>query len=501
MTTVADRPTTAAVPAFARGPVLAVAAGVGALLTAVSGRYGYFGDELYFVAAGRHLDWGYADQPPLLPLIAGAMDTLAPGSLMALRAPATLLTMLGIVLAALLARELGGVRKAQLLAAAAYVASPVLLGGGHLLATSTVDPALWTAVTFLVVRWVRTRDDRLLLGAGVVTAVALQAKFLIVAFWLVAIVAVLAVGPREMLRRPLLWVGGAVAVAATVPTLLWQAANGWPQLEMGRVIAAEGVYTGGMVGFLPLALVATGLLGGSVLAVYGLVRLLRAPQLCPYRFLAWTALGVTAVFLLSGGRVYYVAGMFPVLWAAGAAELGRRRVARWWGWIPTLPVFAVTLAFLLATNVLPIAPIEAQAGKPLEIGNFQRDEFGWPAYVDDVAAAYRALPPEQAARTAVLGGSYWSAAALDFYGPERGLPRAYGAHRGYAWFGVPGDDATSVLIMGEPGALGAGFATARQVGVADNDAAVNNLSQGTPIWLLEGRTQDWPELWARVRSL
>ncbi len=205
MTTITSPAATArALPAFARGPVLVVAAAVGVLLTAVSGRYGYFGDELYFIAAGHHLAWGYADQPPMLPLIALAMDTIAPGSLPVLRIPATLATVAGIVLTALLAREFGGGRRAQLIAAGAFALSPNFLGTGHLLATSTVDPALWTALTWLLVRWVRTRKDGLLIAAGVVTAVAIQVKFLVVAFWAVAIVAVLVFGPRDLLRRPAL---------------------------------------------------------------------------------------------------------------------------------------------------------------------------------------------------------------------------------------------------------------------------------------------------------
>ncbi len=177
MTTTTER-VAQALPVFARGPVLALAAVVAAVLTAVSGRYGYFGDELYVIAAGHHLAWGYADQPPLLPLLALVADTVAPGSVMVLRIPATLATVVVIVLAALTAREFGGGRRAQLIAAGTVAVSPIFLGGGHLLATSTLDPVLWAAVTFLVVRWLRTGSDRLLLVAGIVTAVDLQVKFL-----------------------------------------------------------------------------------------------------------------------------------------------------------------------------------------------------------------------------------------------------------------------------------------------------------------------------------
>lgn len=170
-------------PVLAKRPVFALAVAVAALLLTVSGRYGYFGDELYFLAAGRHLAWGYADQPPVLPLLARAMDTLAPGSVTVPRLPAIAAIAAGVVFAALIARELGGGRRAQVLTAGAFAISGQFLGTGHYLATSTFDPVLWTVVLWLVVRWLRTRPDRLLPWAGAVTAVAFNVKFLIAGFW------------------------------------------------------------------------------------------------------------------------------------------------------------------------------------------------------------------------------------------------------------------------------------------------------------------------------
>ena len=482
-------------PVFARGPVLAVAAAVGVVLTAVSGRYGYFGDELYFVAAGHHLDWGYADQPPLLPLIALLMDTIAPGSVAVLRIPASLAIMTAVVLAGLLAREFGGGRRAQLLAAGAVAVSPGFLATGHLLATSTVDPVAWIAVTYLLVRWARTRSDGPLLAAGIVTAVGLQAKFLIIAFWAVALVAVFCCGPRGMLRRRALWIGGAVAVLATIPTLGWQARNGWPQLEMGRVVAGESVYAGGMLGFLPLGFFAAGLLVGSVLGVVGVVRLLRVPEL---RFLGVTALGVTLLFMLAGGRPYYLAGVLPVLWAAGAVSVEQRRPAAWWRWVPTWPGYAATAAALLLVNVLPVQPVSAHADQPLQIGDFQRDEIGWPAMVADVQAAYRALPPGVARDAVVITGDYWTYSAVQQFAPE--LP-SFSFSRGAAWFGTPPEDSGTVVFVGDPSPIVSGFRSGTWVGQLDNDERVANLAQGTPIYVLEGRRSPWAQLWASARHL
>lgn len=492
MTTL-DRPVgVRAVPAFARVPVLLLAGAVAVLLTAVSGAYGYFGDELYFLAAGHHLAWGYADQPPALPLLALAMDTLAPGSVAVLRIPATLATVAGVVLTALLAREFGGGRRAQLLAAGAFAVSPNMLGTGHLLATSTIDPALWVAITFVVVRWLRTRSDRLLLVAGVLTAVDLQVKFLIPAFWAVLVVAVLVAGPRELLTRPALWAGGAIAVLATVPTLIWQARHGWPQIAMTREVAAESVYTGGMAGFIPLALFATGLLVGSVLAVHGIGVLLRDPQ---WRFLGITALGVTAVFLVTGGRIYYLAGLFPLLWAASAARIEQHRPAIWWRWVPTLPVYLLSAVLVVGfMGGLPVRPASSYAGQPANTIDFLRDEIGWEQTVPDVVAAWRAAP----AGSVVVTGDYWTVSAVQHFAP--GVP-AYSPNRGAAWFATPPEDARSVVFVGDPRPLVAYFGSVRQVGRLDNDQDVDNNTQGVPIFVLEGRTQPWSVIWPRVRNV
>ncbi|MCU1643123.1 MAG: hypothetical protein JWN03_3398 [Nocardia sp.] len=230
------------VPPFATVWVLSIAAAGGLALLATLGRYGYFGDELYFLSAGRRLAASYADQGPLLPAMARLMDLIAPGSVVALRIPAVLVTVAAIVLSAQIAREFGGSRGAQALTAVAYATSPFLLVQGDQLATNTIDTALWVLISWLLIRWVRTRHDGLLLGAAAATALDMQVKWLIPFFWIAAGVGVLCFGPRELLRRPALWAGVLGVYLSTLPSLLWQARHGWPQLHMvGRADARLGI--------------------------------------------------------------------------------------------------------------------------------------------------------------------------------------------------------------------------------------------------------------------
>jgi len=489
---------TAQLAPFARLPVALLGLGTATALLLTAGRYGYFGDELYFLAAGKHLAWGYADQPPLVPFLAWAMDSLAPGSLVVFRLPAVAATAAGVVVTALIARELGGRRKAQARAAAAYAICGQFVGSGHYLATSTLDPLLWTLVLWLLVRWVRTRDDSLLVWLGVVTAVALNGKLLIGAFWVVAGVAVLVFGPRELLRRPKLWLGALIAAASLVPTLLWQRANGWPQLGMGDAVGAEVDAAGGRESFVPNLLAGAGWVIGALGVLYGVAVLLGSAQLRPYRFLGWTALGVVAVFLLANGRYYYAAGMFGVLWAAAAVHLEGREPALWWRWVPTWPVFVLSALFSLPFT-LPLWPAHWLADHPgAPRPAYAAEEVGWPDLAGDVAELYRTAPPG----TAVVTGGYWQAGALDRYGPEHGLPEAHSPSRGFWYFGRPADDTGTVLFVGyDPSKLAKYFASAHLAGQVGNRLGVANASEHMPVWQLTGRTADWAAIWPRVKDM
>ncbi|SNY79470.1 Dolichyl-phosphate-mannose-protein mannosyltransferase [Nocardia amikacinitolerans] len=487
---------------------IAVVAGISlAVLLFSASRYDYFGDELYFLAAGRHPSFGYADQGPVLPMLARLMDTLAPGSFFALRLPAVALTTLAVVLTALLAREFGGGRRAQLLAAIAYATSPFLLLQGKMLTTNAIDTVLWVIVTWLVVRWVRTRRDALLLCAALVTAVDMQVKWLIPLFWIAIAVTSLALGPRELVRRPLLWLGGAIVVLATVPTLIWQAGNGWPQLRMGEVISGEQGVLGGRLLFVPLALLTAGLLGAVVL-VYGVWALLRNPALRPYRFLGATLLVLVAIFLVMGGRIYYMAGMYAVVLAAGAVGLveltaglrpSPRRLAAAGGAAVVLCSTALVLWSTPWQHPDHIAPPADDAEAAINIGVY--GEFGWPELTAAVTEAYAALAPAERATTVVLTDTYWQASALDQFARDE-LPPIYSPSRGYGYFGRPDERTGTVLAVGVPESfLRWNFDSVEPVGKVDSRLGFPGNTQDVTVWACTGSRHPWAETWPDLMHL
>ncbi|MBW0106453.1 glycosyltransferase family 39 protein [Pseudonocardia sp. KRD291] len=480
-TTIANAPSAATVPRFARLPVLIVAGVVGiAHLVAAGLGGGYWFDELLMLVIGRdHLDFGSADQPPVAPLLAALMDAIAPGSVVALRVPAVLATVAAVVVAALIARELGGDRRAQVLTAGAQATTLWVTLAGHWLTPYTLEPVQWLLLFWLLVRWVRVRDDRLLLVLGAVAGVAAETKFQVLALCVVLALSVLAAGPRELLRRPMLGAGAGVAALLAAPTLIWQGVHGWPQLQMGAIVVAEAdsLY-GGRWGVAVCMLVGAGV-AGTVLSLYGVARLLGATELRPYRFLGIASVVMFVFFVVAVGRPYYLGGLYGLLAAAGALGLQRRREAghrrgRWVVW----PAYLVSVA--AAAGMLVISPSVASP----EPGR---------AIADATAAAYRALPAAQRERTVVMGQSYIYAAIIDGRATEFGLPPAYSGNRSYGYFTPPAPDIDSVLWIGHDAAgLQPFFGDVRRVGDIGADAG---------LWLATGRHASWPVIWPQLRTL
>jgi 4-amino-4-deoxy-L-arabinose transferase-like glycosyltransferase len=468
------------VPPFAAAAVTSIAVVVAVLHCAASalGR-GYWFDEVYMLAIGRyHLDWGSADQPPLAPALAALMDTVAPGSQPALALPAVLATGCAVVLAGLIAREFGCERRAQVVTALAQATVLWTSLAGHWLSPYALEPAQWLLLIWLLIRWVRLRDDRLLIALGCVAGVAALTKFQVILLCSVLVVAVAVVGPRELLRRPMLWFGAGIAAVIASPTIIWQQVHGWPQMKMAPVVAgeAEALY-GGRGGIAVQLILFAGVLGVA-LACYGLWRLLRDDAMREYRFLAVAFAVLYVMFVATAGRPYYLAGMYAPLAAAGALgfaqrrELGKRR--RWPVWL------AVAISTGLAAGALILSV------------NITRSDVG-EQIAKRTADAYHALPVGHQQRTAVVGESYILAAYLDGYSERFGLPEAHSLSRSYGYFAPPRPELDDMLYVGrDPGSLRVYFDTSRQIA---------DIGEDMHAFILTGRSQSWEYIWSHERTL
>lgn len=494
------------VPAVAWRPLLGICAAVLAILLAVSARYGYHRDELYFVQAGRRLAWGYPDQPPLTPAIARLATAVAPDSLVALRIAPALAAAAVVLLTGLIARELGGGRAAQLLAAACMAVSADVFIVGHTLGTTVFDLLAWTATCWTAARVLRGGDSRWWLALGGIVGLGLLNKSLIAALPIALLIGLLIGGPREVLRARWFLPGVVLALLLVAPNLWWQAANGWPQFSLSAAIAGGSSGTSESRWLLvPFQFV----LISPVLApvwICGLVQLLRSPRLRRFRCfgLAYTVLLVA--FLVVGGKPYYLAGMFPVLLASGAPTVLcwlRRR-----GLVTRRIIVAAALVLSVAVNsvlMLPLVPVGALHATPIVDINYDAGEtVGWPEFAQAVAGVVAALPTRDRNHAVILTGNYGEAGAVDRFGTEWGLPAAYSGHNAFWQWGPPSSgtqDGVVVAVGFSHDRLLQDFRSVTSAGVIDNGVDLDNEEQGATIWVCRGQRAPWSELWPTLRRL
>ncbi|WP_394435822.1 ArnT family glycosyltransferase [Streptomyces sp. SGAir0957] len=490
-------PGAAALPPVARRPLLCVVAAYAVALTLLSARYGYHRDELYFLAAGRHLAWGYVDQPPLTPLLARASTEVFGDSLVGLRVVATLAASATVFVVALLARELSGGRGAQLLAALLAALGAQALAVGHMVSTATFDLLVWATVSWLVLRVLRTGDGRWWLAAGAVTGIGVQNKFLVALLVAVLLASIVWVGPRRVLRGGWFLGGCGVALVLAAPTLWWQAAHDWPQFTVARGISEDdGAENRALL--LPQQLIYLSPLFVPVW-VAGWLRLWRAPGVRWARAFAVAYPLLCAVVLVLGGKGYYTVPLLMVLLAAGceptlrwAAVLGAKAVRR-----SLLAAAVVVSALVNALITLPVLPPSALA-VPMALNKEQGEQLGWPELADAARQGWEHIPPGDRARAVVLTGNYGEAGALARYGPARGLPVPYSGHMSYADWGPPPDAANGPVLlvrMADASGIDRHFTGCRTVARVDNGHDLDNEEQGAAIVLCDGAARRWSALW------
>lgn len=493
-------------PPFAARGVALIASITAIVLTVTAARYDFFGDELYFLSAGRRLDYTYADQGVIVALFAHISDWLAPGSLIALRFPAVVMTVGAVVVAALVAYELRGTRRAQLLAAGTYATS-YLAVTQCALSTFSFDATLTAVITWLFIRWVRTRQDWLLIVAGLVAALDMQVKWMIPIVWACLGLAVIVCGPREILRRAALWVGTGILALSLVPILYWQSQHNWPQLAMGTIIGAEQDATGyGPVGFFPQWLGLAGFLGAVMIAA-GFWGLWKVESLRPYRFIAAALVIMTAFVVITHGRPYYPTGFFPAMFAFGAVVFWQYDRKRWMN-LMMIPTIAATLVMFIGS--LTLMPLPASWRTPthdaIDLG-FRSGFWGttnWTSLVSAVDTGYNTLTPEEKAHSAIVAQGYWQAGAVEQFGGKYDLPATYSPSRGFGFFGPPPDSATTIIYVGLDTAeadLRSRFTEVERVVNLDDPIGIPGIDRMVAVWKCKGPKQQWSVMWDSMTTL
>jgi 4-amino-4-deoxy-L-arabinose transferase-like glycosyltransferase len=417
-----------------------------------NGRFGYFRDELYYIACGRHLDWGYVDQPPLIALLTWLERAALGDSLHALRFLPALASGLLALLTGLLTVEFGGRRYAAGLACLAAALAPAYLVNYNLMTMNAFEPLFWMACALLAVHIFNGGDPKLWLLFGLVAGIGLQNKQSMAFFAAAFLLGMLWASERRALRGPWPWAGCALALAVFLPNFLWELHRGFPTLELLQNIQRSGrnadlngfQYIHEQVKLMgPLA---------APLWIGGLWVLFFYSSGKRFRALAWTYALLLAYFILFKGKTYYLAPAYPMLFAAGAVAFQDWAERRSLGWLK------MAYPALLTATACLIAPI---AGFPLlspeqtiaytkalhlqaprlenhPLGPFSQlyaDQFGWKEMAESTAEVYHRLTPKDQARCAIFAANYGEAGAIDFFGEKMGLPQAISGHQNYYYWG------------------------------------------------------------------
>ncbi|HVN20110.1 MAG TPA: glycosyltransferase family 39 protein [Dongiaceae bacterium] len=476
-------------------------------------RYGFFRDELYYIACGNHLAFGYVDQPPLVAVIARLSSLLLGNSLAAFRVFPALAGAGLVVLTGCMTRELGGGRFAQGLASIGVLLAPIYLAFGSFLSMNAFEPLFWMGCAYILVRILTGGDTRLWLLFGAVAGFGLQNKHTTLVFGFGIVVGMMVAGNWKQFRCKWFWLGGLLAFLLFLPNLIWEAQHHWPQIEVVRncqTLKNTPVSVLGFIGeevlfFNPVAL---------PIIVVGLGWLVLSRRGRRFRTIGWAFLIVITVVIALRGKSYYPVPFFSILLAAGGVGCetllrNRNRLRR--GYVAMLAISgAVMLPF--GTPILPLGMLlRYQSLLPMEnavkmehdsageVHQLYADMMGWEGMVATVAKVYQSLPAADQKRCAILAGNYGEAAAIDLLGAPLGLPKAISAHNNYYYWGTRQYTGEVVILFGQRAeSMRAMFTSVEQAGTISDDHAVPAENR-LPVYVCRKSKAPLAKVWPTLR--
>ncbi len=472
--------------------------------------YGYFRDEFYYLACSRHLDFGYVDHPPLSILLLWLVRSLLGESLLALRLLPALAGAATVLLVGLMARDLGGGRRAQALAMTAAIAAPYYLAIVHFYSMNAFDVLFWALAAWVLIRLCRGDGFRWWVLLGIVLGLGLQNKISVLWLGFGLAVGLVATDRRRWLLTPGPWVAAGLAALLFLPHVLWQIAWDWPTAEFIANATSNKMAGKGVAQFLWEQV---RLMNPMTLPVWlaGLGLLLFGQRGKPFRMLGWIFLAVLALLALSGtSRAGYLAPAYTWLLAAGGVAIA--------GWLQSRWALGAALALLVVSGAvmaplaLPVLPVPAyieysqalgiqprtEERKELaELPQFYADMHGWEQIADTVRQAYRTLEPPEREQAVVLAPNYGVAGALELLAPE--LPAVVSAHNSYWLWGPRGKSGEVMIVVGSSREeLEEHFAEVELAGRTDCGYCMP-YENDNPVWIGRRPFRPLTEVWPRIK--
>jgi 4-amino-4-deoxy-L-arabinose transferase-like glycosyltransferase len=427
--------------------------------------YGYFRDELYFLACGEHLAWGYPDHAPLVAVVAKTSRMLLGDSLFAIRFFPAVAGAAKVFFTALLVKEFGGKWFASFLACLCVLVAPIYLGIDNLLSMNSLEPIFWMGCIYWLVLAYKRNDSRFLLLFGAFAGLGLMNKHSTLFFGFSIAAGLLLSPARRFFLDKYLYLAAAIAFLIFLPNIIWQYQNDWATIELLQNVQK----TGKNVEFSATNFLLQQVLMLSPLSfpvwIAGLWHLFFNKQGSQFRFLGVAYLVFLLLLIILKAKDYYAAPIYPMLFAAGAV---------WWEQLIleirsliylkyTLPVLIAVTGLFVMPVAFPVLPVETYIAYQEKLGlkppktevshegvlpQIYGDQFGWPEMVAKVAEVYHGLEPGERAKAGILAGNYGEAGAIDFFGVQYGLPKAISPHQSYFLWGPRHYSGEVLIIVG-----------------------------------------------------
>jgi len=480
-----------------------------------SEQYGYFRDELYYIATSKHLDFGYVDFPPLIALVTRLVRGTLGESLLALHLLPALAGAVLVFLTGWMARQFGASPFGQGLAALATLIAPQFLGVNTILSMDSFDILFWGFALYILILIFKDENPKTWLWFGLVVGLGLTNKVTLLYFSLAMVIGLALTGQRKNFRSAWLYGGGVIAVAFLVPYLIWNAMHGWPTLEFWGAYGNK-VYQASPVEFFLQQILIMHPFTFPLWAM-GLLYFF-SKRGATYRSFGWMYLVLLVLFMLQHAKNYFLAPIYPILFAAGAiffeqsVEVNHRRAWLKPAYVSLLVIGGIVIA-PLAVPVLPsdatVSYVRSLSGNTVKSETFDTgvlpqhfaDRFGWEEMTARVAEVYHSLPAADQASACIFTGNYGEAGALEFYAPSYGLPHVISGHNNYYIWGPAGCSGETVILIGAGDLqdLQEVFSDVREVSRTHCTYCMpfeNNL----PIYVAHGLNAPLQELWPGVKN-
>jgi hypothetical protein len=491
--------------------------------------YGYFRDEFYYIACGRHLAWGFVDHGPIVAIQARLGELLFGDSLFAIRILSATAGAVMVFLTGLIAWSLGGRRPAQALAMFGVLCTPQYIGTDGFLSMNSCEPVFWMTCTLALILILRGHSPaKWWTLFGISAGIGLLNKPSMTFFLIAVGFGLLCTPQRRILFTRWAALGIALLILIALPNVLWQIHNHWPTLEFlqnGRdhgkntILNPFQFFLAQFVNMQPL---------NALIWITGVVALLRAKSIRlavnqNARWLGLTYLFFFALMCALHAKDYYLAGIYPAFFAAGAIAWEHRfatSTAVKQDRIIAFPLFE-TILLVSSILILPMAsPVlqpdtwvryttalhlhiqDSETSPTGPLPQFYADRFGWQQQVALVAQAYRSLTPAEQQHLCIFASNYGEAGAVDFLSRKEhlNLPPAISGQNSYWGWGMHGCDTNVVIaIVGDTRQqLESKYNHVDLIGQIDSPYAMP-FERHHHIWLLRGDKRSPPLNWADER--